>query len=198
MKAQMFVIGVIIILISLILIRNMFTLYSAMGIKKYEEGILFDKNIENIDHELQQLSGLQKFSNASELLYNFSLFLRTDTTYIKLIYIHAFYNDSKGNVSVSIGNFFDDKMKDVSLNITNSTPTYVSIGTIDDKSFSVTEFTPNINGTVNITVSYTMIDNYTYILPVYVSSNSSTGLFDIKLEYNDRMLRRTSVYSIRW
>jgi hypothetical protein len=101
--------------------------------------------------------------------------------------------------SVSVGNYLKNIIN-ATVNVTDSTPSGYAFGNINDKTNSTTEFQSNINGTINITLTYTISgSNVTEKIPVNVTTmNSTVGFFDITLMEKDMTVRRKQIYNWTW
>ena len=195
----MFVIGVIIVVIGLILLKNIFSLYSTVETKRFEEANVFRYTIDNVDSELKGIVGLSKFNDSSDELQNFSIMLRNDE-YIKLGYVYAYFNMTSFNLTIYVGNYLDNLMNNLIVNVTNSTPTGYSYGNLNDETVVKYNFKPDINGTLNITVSYMSGKNYEYKFYVLTSTekNYAAGFFDTIVYDNSRTFRKLGIYNMSW
>lgn len=199
MKGQMFMVGVIVIVVALILMRNVFSMQPTIEVKRFEESSFFPNAMDNVHNELKNMVGFEEYSDRDDIFTNFSSLLREEK-YMTLGYTYSYFNSSSGNFSVEVGNFFDDIMKTVVINATNSTPLGYSVGDISDQQAVSRNFTADINGTINVTVSYIMGESYTYKYYVEASSEEdyASGYFDVIISDDTRFLRRMSTYNRSW
>lgn len=199
MKAQMFLIGIIIIITALILFRNLLEIYSTIEEKRYQEPILYSRQLENIKREYQYaigLSTLQTKINESAIAYlsNFSSYLRDGKSGFYALYLFIFVNSTNQRFSVTLGNFMHNKMN-VTLNVTDSTPSSVS-WMLDDKFNLTSEFQANVNGTINITLNYQLRnDNIKEKIQIESDKKMVYCFFDLSFENDDLLVRKKYVYN---
>lgn len=198
-KGQLFIVGAIIVLIGFIMLRNLFT-YSIVEEKRFLESSLLDRYSGNIANEYRNIVGLSSMqSNVNKSgidhLSNFSFFIRDDIK-SRILYVFVFLNSS--TYSVTIGNFLNDKIN-VTISATNSTPDGYSIGVLDDKTNQTREFIADINGTLELTLSYNKMGNeFNETIPIRAGNNFVQGFFDITLEEDGLLLRKIGMYNRTW
>ncbi len=201
-KGQMFVIAAILILVALIAIKNLLGMYATFEEKRFEETFTLDKQMKNIKNELRYTAGiasLQSDANLSGIrfLYNFSNFTVNDMD-AKLLYAFVFVNASTQEFGITVGNFMKDTIN-VTVNATNTTqPGYAF--TINNSINVSRQFNSNINGTINITLTYSkQNENITERFPILASTQRYVGVFsDIILESRDEFVRSKDVYNRTW
>jgi len=195
-KGQLFIVGAIIILIGFIMLHNLFA--SSIEEKRFLESSLLDSYSGNIVNEYRNIVGLSSMqSNKSGIDYlsNFSFFIRDDTE-SRILYVFVFLNSS--TYSVTVGNFLNDKIN-VTISATDSTPNSYSIGVLDDKTNQTREFTADINGTIELTLTYNKMGNeFNETIPVKAGNNFVQGFFDISVEEDGLFLRKIDMYNRTW
>jgi len=205
-KGQMFVIAGIIILIGFFLLRGVFSIYSTIEEKRFQETMILDKQLKNIYHEYEKtlaVSRIQTNPNNTAItnLYDFSNYLRNEED-IEILYVFVYVNNTA--YSVTVGNFLNDRIN-VTVNGTTSTPASAAIGVMDDKTNATRNFAADItSGTVNITVTYQLRnENITERFPVRIGLTTQErsmmqGFFDIKLKSKDDFIRIKNTYNLTW
>jgi hypothetical protein len=199
MKGQFFVIAAIVIAVSLVMVKGMLGVYSASEASANENTKIDDRQIENIERNYEQISGialLQSDANMSlgRYMSNFSGYIR-DSEDSKILWIAVFSNGTDQSYSVTAGNYLQN---DVTLSIaaTDSVPSGMEMF-IPDKSFSSAKFISTINGTINVTISYTLSGNSiedTFHFPVS-AKDSSTVYLDISLISGNSAIRAKDAYT---
>ena len=202
-KGQIFLAGAVILLVGLIVLRNLLGVYGTIEEKRYQESLLYDDQLMNIKNEYQYIVGISTLqSNVNEsavnYLSNFSNYLRNEISDFRVLYLFVFVNGSNQKYSITLGNFLNDKIN-ATVSVSDSTPSNISIGSMNDKSNSTNEFQSNVNGTVNITLGY-QIKNLTIteMIPITSNKNITYGLFDITLNAKDLMVRTKYVCNRTW
>jgi hypothetical protein len=201
-KGQMFIIAAIIILVGLVEIRGLLGLYATFEEKRSEETFVLDKQVKNMRSEFAYTLGiatLQSDANLSGIrfLYNFSNFTAADAG-AKLLYAFVFANSSTQRFGVTVGNFLKDTIN-ITINATNSTPAGYSFA-VNDKINASREFQSNINGTVNITLTYSyQNENITERFPIIASAQRFASVFvDATLEISGEFIRSKEFYNRTW
>ena len=204
-KGQMFLIGAILIIISLVLLRNLLGVFTTAQEEEAGEAIIADMELRNIKNEYNYLAGIASRNlnltpNVSAInnLYNISDLIRNDKN-VKILYVLAFVNGTNQRYTVTVGNFLNDRIN-ATVNVTNSSTSGFYFGNINDKINVTAEFLPNANVTVTITLNYTLQDNnITEIMKANVGTRNHLSLFyDITLEGSDFAVRTKDVYNTTW
>lgn len=202
-KGQIFLAGAVILLVGLIVLRNLLGVYGTVEEKRYQESLLYDDQLMNIKNEYQYIVGISTLqSNVNEsavnYLSNFSNYLRNEISDFRVLYLFVFVNGSNQKYSITLGNFLNDKIN-ATVSASDSTPSNISIGSMNDKSNSTNEFQSNVNGTVNITLGY-QIKNLTIteMIPITSNKNITYGLFDVALNAKGLMVRTKYVCNRTW
>ncbi|MBI4018103.1 MAG: hypothetical protein HY368_00670 [Candidatus Aenigmarchaeota archaeon] len=205
-KGQMFVIAGLIILIGLFLLRGVFGIYSTLEEKRFQETMIMDKELRNIQHEYENIvavSRLQGNANASAIsnLMDFSTFLRGEED-AEVFYALISVNNTA--FSVTAGNFLNDNIN-LTVNATTSTPAFAVIGAINDKRNGTASFSADISsGIVNVTLTYERRNqNITETIPIRIApparERSVLQLFlDAKLKSKDDFARIKSTFNTTW
>lgn len=201
-SGQMFILAAILIVVALVGIKNLLGVYSTFEEQRFEETFNMDKQIKNIKNEMKNAGGIATLQNDVNLsginfLYNFTNFTVSDIN-AKILYAFVFANASNQIYGVTIGNFLKDTIN-ITLNATNSSQTGYTF--MINNSVNVSrQFNSNINGTINITLTYTkQNENVTERFPVLVSTQKSVALFfDIQLSRSNEFIRAKDVYNRTW
>lgn len=202
-KGQMFVIAGLIMLIGFFLLRGMFSVYSTLEEKRFQETSLLDKEAENMLHEYERIvmiSRLQGDANSSAItnLMDFSGLLR-DGEDAEILYALVSVNDTR--YAVTVGNFLGDNIN-MTVNGTNSTPASVALGVISDRRNATASFAADSGArTINITLSYARrSENVTELIPVRVSNslNMLQLFLDAKLKSGGDFVRIKSTFNSTW
>ena len=130
---------------------------------------------------------------------NLSIFLRNDID-SEILYAVVMVNSTTQKYYITIGNYLKDKIN-ATINVTDSTPSNSIIGILEDKTKNTTEFQSEINGTINITITYRKQDvDFTEIFPIVISSanNLIQGFFDVKVKDEDIFIRMKDTYNYTW
>jgi len=198
-KGQYFIIATVFILIAIILIKGMFGLFDIARERQFHEGVYLEKNLENIAKEYEYLVGVTSLQNNPEewgisSIWNFTNFIRAQID-SRMLYVFVVSNRTSNRYYVTVGNFLKDRIT-ARVNVTNSTTLGGSFGTMDDKKNSTLEFTPSINGTINITITYN-IKTEEIVEKFFISTPSDfvSGFFDITLESRNFIVRTKEVYN---
>ena len=198
----MFIIASILMLVSMVALKNLLGIYATFEEKRFSESFTLDKELNNLRSEYRYLAGLTSLQGNVNLtginhLYNFTNFT-TSGIDAKVLYLYIFNNGSTQRYSVTAGNFIDDEIN-ITLNATSSTPPGF-LFTLGSRANATREFNASINGTVNITLRYTQqTANITEIFPVQISTaNMVAGFFDITLSSGTQFVRSKSIYNRTW
>jgi len=197
-KGQMFIAAAIVMIVGLFVMKNLFSLYTTVEEKRYQETLLVGKHMDNIKREYEQIirtAAMQNDVNGSGMLYlsNFSNYLGGEMNDFKVLYVFVCVNHSSQKYSVTVGNFLKDKIN-VTVNVTDSTPSSAN-AEINDKRNTTWEFQGNLVG-ANITLVYDYQNSRTVErFPIYTNKNLTSGFFDIILE-NDVFLRKKVYYQV--
>jgi len=200
-KGQFIVVGAIVIIVSLIMIKDLLGVYSTIQTTSYEETKILEKQLENIKNEYEYIVGIasmQSDVNRSVVLNlsNFSSYIR-DQLDSEIFWLGIYVNGTSQNYSVNAGNFLQNDIT-VTLTPTDSIPESVELSLSDGTVQSAT-FASQINGTINLTVSYTIkgVSREDIVLFNVSTYNSTAGFFDIKLLSDDLVVRTKDVYERR-
>ena len=196
-KGQMFVAAAVVIIVGLLLMKNLFSLYSTVEEKRHQESLLPGNRLDNIEKEYEYILGISAMQggrgNGVEYLSNFSNYLRDDTNDFEGLYVFVVTNSSSHTYSITVGNFLRDKIN-ATINVTDSTPTMVG-AEIGDRLNHTWEFQSSAMQ-VNITLIYDfqnsrMIEQFS----VNTGKNVTFGFFDIMLQ-SDLFLRKQFQYQL--
>jgi len=204
-KGQMFLVGVVILLVGIIMLRNFVGVYFTTEEKRHQESFMIDKRIENIKNEYENIINIasiqRKFGNSIneslvEYLSNFSAYMKNEyksNPKFKVLYLVIFVNNSK--YSVLLGNFLDDNIN-ASLNVTASIPSLYEFGIVNDSESRTADFT-STESNFTVTLSY-RIKNSNITERVYADSNKIFSFFDLSLVGKDYMVRKKFLYNRTW
>lgn len=191
MKGQMFIIGTIIILVGVIFIKDTINIYPVINEKNYQDSIIDDKVMKNIENEFDYALGMAALNNKTSYMSNFSDYVRRDN--YKVLYIVAIVNGTTHNYTVEISNYFGGNIN-YTLNATFSTPSGYS-DTLNDRSNISYVFNSTVS-TVSIKFNYTL-DGYNTVenMALDLSRNFIQGFFDIK---HDSLIYLRSKHIDNW
>lgn len=189
-KGQMFIVGAVVFVIGLFLIKNMFSVYSMVEEKRYQESILIDKELKNIAKEYEYITGIASMKgNDSGINYleDFSLRLRNESDF-RIFYVFIYVNITNQKFSSTVGNFLNDNIN-VTLNSTNT-----FIFQLNDKTNATREFSAST--LTNLTITYKIKNSIvTEKLLVDASKNFTALFYDIMLDENG-MVRTKNYYKV--
>lgn len=201
-KGQMFIIASVLVAIALIGIKNLLGVYSTFEESRFEETLNLDKQIRNIKNEFGYLLGVATLKgdvNISGItfFYNFSNFTVNDID-ARILYAFVFVNSSTQEYGVTVGNLIKDTIN-ITINATNSTPVGYTL-ILNSSTNATRQFNSNINGTVNITLTYSLHnENVTERFSILASTRRYAGIFfDIKLSSKDEFVRSKELYNRTW
>ncbi len=197
MKGQVFLIGAIIIVISIVLLRNLYGIYDTLEEKRWVESVNADQKLKNIVKEYKYAAGIStaKWPIDADYLREFSVYLRNDTD-LSVLYLFSYSNGTR--YDVTLGNFLGARIN-ATVNVTQSAPLYHDFGIVEDKTNVTTSFVSDINGTIAITLSYTLAnDRVTENILLTIANNSASAVFDAKIKENDIMVRSKEIFNRTW
>lgn len=180
-KGQMFLIGSIILLVSVILLRDAVNLYPVIDEKTYQDSIITEKTIRNIKSEFNYILGTAALKNQTSYFSNFSDYIRRDR--YRTLYAVSLVNGTTRNFTVTIGNYFGGNIN-YTINSTDSTPQGYT-GIMNDRSSASYTFNTSLtSGFVLLTLNYSIDNarNVEYIPLEIKNRNFAHGFFDIKSE----------------
>jgi len=198
-KGQYFIIATVFIVAGIILIKSMFGLFDVARERRFHEATFFEKNIENMKGEYEQLVGMISMQDdlnitGPEYLWNFTNFTRQGIN-SKILYVFVFANNTENKYHVTVSNFQKDKIT-VTVNVTDSTTLGNEIGVMNDKQNTTVSFRPSINSTLNVTLTYnTKTAEVIEKFPISTASDSVYSFFDIELDSRNLMVRSKSTYN---
>jgi hypothetical protein len=198
MKGQFFIIAAVIMILTLILLKNSFGIFDTLSEKRFVESSSENKQLKNILSEYRYILGiasLQSSPNVSAANYmsNFSSFLRNDRN-IEILYAVAYIDDSTNTYTVTVGNYVGDRLN-VTLNVTGSTPVSVNF-TVNDRQNVTMNFSASVNNVINITMIHRRIDTLTTErFSIDSRRNMTMGFFDITLT-DDTKIRIKDIYDV--
>lgn len=193
LKGQMFIIGAVLLLVSVILIKDIVNIYPIIDEKNYINSIITEKNMRNVKNEFNYILGMVALRNSTNYMSNFSDYIRRDN--YKSMHIITIVNGTTNNFTVTIGNYFGGDLN-YTLNATDSTPKgYTNI--VKDRSYSYHIFNTSTTGSIIITFNYTLDnDNIVETIPIDVKNrNFIQGFFDIK---TDSLIYMRTKYLYNW
>ncbi|MBI4019085.1 MAG: hypothetical protein HY364_02430 [Candidatus Aenigmarchaeota archaeon] len=202
-KGQMFIIAGIILIMMLFSLSALLSIYNTGQEKVNLESVAIQLTAENLMREYKNIAGLATVKenvNASAMAYfsNFSDLVRHDAD-AKILYSFAFSNGTSQKFWVITGNYLDDSIN-LTIYATDSTPSSVFIGVIQDKTNVTREFSRTTNVPINITLNYT--DSTGSRAERFVlnasSLNSAAALFDIRIETPEGFARIKETYNRSW
>ena len=196
-KGQIFLAAAIVIVVGLVIMKSIFSLYAVVEEKRHEDTMLNEQRISNLKHEYEYAVGIaamQADVNSSGILYlaNFSNYIRSETTDVRVFYVFMHANSTSHKYSVTAGNFLKDKIN-LTVNTTDS-PLGVNYE-LNDKANKTWEF-QGIADEVNITVTYDYRNSQVRdMLAISTNKNFTSGFFDIIIQ-NDVFLEKKVVYKV--
>ncbi len=200
----MFLVGAIMIVVALLLMRNLLGVFTTGQEEEGLESLVADMEIRNIANEYSYIPGTalqqpQPNVSAIDNLYNLSDLLRNDKGNVRMLYMIAFVNGTDQRYTVTVGNFMNDNVN-VTVNVTGSNVLGNYFGSIADRTNVTAEFLPDANGTMTVTLNYTLQNsNFTEIIKANVSTKNHFSLFyDITLEHSKITVRKKDVYNTTW
>jgi hypothetical protein len=202
-KGQMFLIGAILIIVSLVLLRNLMGVFMTAQEEEAGESIVLDAELRNIKGEYNYIIGIatqQATPNVSAIsnLYNISDLIRNDKD-AKILYMLVYVNGTNQRYTVVVGNFLNDRIN-ATVNVTDSTTTGSAFGNVNDKINVTAEFFPNTNITINVTLNYTLqSNNISEVIKANIGTRNHFSLFyDITLESGNALVRGKDIYNTTW
>jgi len=201
-SGQMFIIASILIVTALLALKNLLGVYSTFEEKRFEETLDLDSQLKNIKNEFGYILGIAALQNdvngsGIRFFYNFSNFIANDID-ARILYVFVFVNSSNQAFGVTTGNLLREAIN-VTINATNSTPTGYTF--IMNSSFNTSrEFQSSINGTINITLTYSRQNsNITERFPILVSTIRSAAIFvDARVHGENAFVRAKEIYNKTW
>lgn len=195
MKGQMFIIAAIIMITGLIALKTLFSAYQATEEKRYHEAAIYNDNLRNIEHEYENIISIgsrQPSVNSSTVHYlnDFSSFLQSEDSGLKIFYVYIFRNETGNNIQFSAGNYMH-----TTINVNASTETEGYNLQIADRTNSTVYF--HSNDAINVTIIYYSDDYGKEILSIS-KKNFTAGFFDIILEKQDFTGRMKEFRSATW
>ena len=205
-KGQMFVIAGIIILIGFFMLRGIFGIYMTLEEKKYQETIIIDRELRNIQHEYEKIisvSRLQGNANDTAIsnMMSFSTYLRGEEE-MEILYVIVSLNNTA--YTVTVGNFLNDNIN-LTVNASDSSPNSRNLSALNDMRNASASFSADVStGVINVTLYYRRrSEAVTEIIPVRVAPLSKEGSFmqlflDAKLKSRDDFVRVKSTHNTTW
>ena len=198
----MFILAAVLIISGIVLVFNVLGSPAITEEKKFQDTRMLDKTAENIMREYMFALGTATLypkpnESASNFISDLSSYMRNETD-SSIFYAIIFVNGTNQRYSVNIGNYMDDSIS-VNVSATNSTPASGAFA-LNDKKNTTLYFSSGINGTVNVTVSYTKGNNQiTENIRVGVSTkNLMQGLFDITVRDSGFSVNLKETYNRTW
>lgn len=155
-KGQFFIIAALVLLTSIVLIRGMLDVYSSGEKSSSLSADYGEKKLENILDEFENAAGISSLgtSPGTSLVYslsNFSYYIR-EREDARILWVSVFSNGTNGNYTATVGNYLQKNLY-FNVSATSSSPDSFAFS-LDDSENSSMQFSSQINGTINLTVSY--------------------------------------------
>jgi hypothetical protein len=116
-------------------------------------------------------------------------------TSITTLFFFGLFNSSSNELNFSVGNFLDDTIS-INITITNGTSTVTKTSTILNK--NIFNDIVTMSGITNITLNYDFNDeNRIDTLKVNLSTTKLYLFVDLRMEYQDKILRKKHFYKKR-
>ncbi len=199
MKGQFFILAAVVMAVSLLMIKDMFDAYLTIQTTEHQSLLYTREVLDDILGEYDYIVETAACKNAivdeaEAYLSDFTSKLAEENPITMLFFFSAF-NSSSGHLNFSVGNFLGDVVS-VNITITNGTTTVTKKSVIADRAVFNSDVT--ISGVANITLSYEFCgEERSDTLKLDLSATKLYLFIDLKMEYQDKTIRRKHVYEKR-
>lgn len=197
-KGQFFIIAALVLLTSLVLIRGMLDLYSSGEKSSSLSSDYGEKKLENILDEFENAVGIASLgsSPADGLVYalsNLSSYIR-EREDARILWVSVYSNGTSGNYTATVGNYLQ-KNAYFNISATSSSPSSYAFY-LDDSENSSVDFSSQVNGTINLTLSYSIEGSSVQDTFGFSVSNisSTTAFLDMRILSGNGMFGSKRTY----